>query len=266
MVGNERYYNLAIQLIKNYIQEMEKKEGPLAEQDQLKIVESVAFTEKLFPKVVVSICPTIHHMAYVSQTCAEILGLSKQSLPASEYIRLILLDDIKGYKSCLEYAISKKIDLRQDYRVIFYYRITNSHGDVIHIEDEKIALPSERGRYVHLRLLKNITFEESFSGTKVKIYKRINGKYILLHEYFPQQEANELTSRQRDIIKLILMGLGNREIANRLSLSVFTIKNHKQTLFKKLGIGSSLELSSLIKGVNTKGISGLFNGELQQMY
>jgi two-component system NarL family response regulator len=44
-----------------------------------------------------------------------------------------------------------------------------------------------------------------------------------------------LTRRELEILKLIAAGLGNREIAERLSLSFHTVKNHVQNTFQKIG-------------------------------
>ncbi|MGC2110649.1 MAG: response regulator transcription factor [Candidatus Korobacteraceae bacterium] len=51
-----------------------------------------------------------------------------------------------------------------------------------------------------------------------------------------------LTKREEDIVRLVLEGKTNREIALRLSLSEHTIKNHLFRLFKKVGVSSRSEL------------------------
>lgn len=261
MVANERYYDLTMQLMSRGVGAGGASEEELTEKDQSKIRESIAFTGRLFPNVVLSLCTAVHKkMAYVSQNCADVLGFPSeylQSLTPAGFTKLIHPNDIKGFKSCLDYVVNKKIDLRKGYRVIFYYRITNSCGEVIYVEDERIALQNDKGCYEHFVLYRNITQEESFSGTRVKIYKMRNDKYLLLQEYFSETKGGDLTARQRDIIQSVLMGLSNREIADKLNLSIYTVKNHKQTLFKKLGINTSLELTSLIKGVNRNSIGEL---------
>ena len=52
----------------------------------------------------------------------------------------------------------------------------------------------------------------------------------------------EKISLQNEIIKLILKGFSTQEIADRLNVSVNTIKNHKQVLFRKVNVKSSVEL------------------------
>lgn len=54
----------------------------------------------------------------------------------------------------------------------------------------------------------------------------------------------KLTHRQYEVIKLVFMGLNNKEISEKLFISENTVKKHLTTTFKKLGV---LNRSQLIK-------------------
>jgi DNA-binding NarL/FixJ family response regulator len=56
--------------------------------------------------------------------------------------------------------------------------------------------------------------------------------------------AFALSERERGVARLILEGLGNKQIAARLSISTKTVNNHVYNLFQKLGINSRFELIS----------------------
>lgn len=66
------------------------------------------------------------------------------------------------------------------------------------------------------------------------------------------EEAREaiglLTPRERQIAKLLLQGVPNHGIAERLSLSVRTVENHRTSLYRKLRVNSLEELKSLLRG------------------
>ncbi len=46
----------------------------------------------------------------------------------------------------------------------------------------------------------------------------------------------ELTTREKEILKLIAEGLNNKDIADQLSLSVYTVKNHVSNIINKLAV------------------------------
>jgi DNA-binding NarL/FixJ family response regulator len=51
-----------------------------------------------------------------------------------------------------------------------------------------------------------------------------------------QQIDAVLTPRQRDVFKLIVQGMSNKEIARKLQLAEGTVKIHIKALFAKLGV------------------------------
>ena len=53
---------------------------------------------------------------------------------------------------------------------------------------------------------------------------------------------HELTPRERDIVHLMLIGYPNIKIAERLKLSINTVKNHKKRMYLKLDITTEREL------------------------
>ena len=58
-------------------------------------------------------------------------------------------------------------------------------------------------------------------------------------------KIGHITSREQEIIECICQGLSNKEIAQRLALSEYTVKTHLTTIFKKFNITSRSRLMSL---------------------
>lgn len=55
-------------------------------------------------------------------------------------------------------------------------------------------------------------------------------------------EAEKLSTREREILELIISGLSNKEIASRLSVSVLTLRWHLKQIYKKLHVHSRVEV------------------------
>ncbi|MBO0799583.1 MAG: response regulator transcription factor [Blastocatellia bacterium] len=58
----------------------------------------------------------------------------------------------------------------------------------------------------------------------------------------PQTSYDRLTSREREVLKLLAEGLTVKEIAVRLDLSVKTVEVHKHNLMKKIDVHDKTEL------------------------
>ena len=54
-------------------------------------------------------------------------------------------------------------------------------------------------------------------------------------------ETNQLSEREREILKLVASGLSNQQIANQLGISINTVKVHLRNVFGKIGAASRTE-------------------------
>jgi DNA-binding CsgD family transcriptional regulator len=54
-----------------------------------------------------------------------------------------------------------------------------------------------------------------------------------------------LTDAERRVARLVAEGLANREVAERLFLSRYTVETHLKHVFVKLGVSSRGELAAL---------------------
>lgn len=61
----------------------------------------------------------------------------------------------------------------------------------------------------------------------------------------PAAPGDDLTDREREVLKLLVDGCSNPEIAERLSVSRSTVKTHVSHIFEKLGASNRLEAVSL---------------------
>ena len=80
-------------------------------------------------------------------------------------------------------------------------------------------------------LLKEATGDELFDAIST-IRNRTGGKL----------EAEVLTTREREVLKLIAEGKSSKEIADLLFISIYTVNNHRAKIIKKLGMKKTADL------------------------
>jgi two-component system response regulator DctR len=57
----------------------------------------------------------------------------------------------------------------------------------------------------------------------------------------------ELTERERNVMQLVLEGLPNKLIADRLGISIRTVEVHRARVFEKMEVKSAVELANLLR-------------------
>jgi DNA-binding NarL/FixJ family response regulator len=67
---------------------------------------------------------------------------------------------------------------------------------------------------------------------------------LLSREKRASEAARLLSSREREIVRLVAAGLRNRAIADRLSISEGTVKVHMHNIYEKLDLNGRVELTN----------------------
>ena len=72
-----------------------------------------------------------------------------------------------------------------------------------------------------------------------------NGNGIKSHR---QKTPSKLTSRERDVLKLLIKGKNNTEIAKELVVSKYTIKAHVANILQKLNVNDRVQ--AVVKAIS----------------
>jgi two-component system, NarL family, response regulator NreC len=85
--------------------------------------------------------------------------------------------------------------------------------------------------------------------TQAKTYFSPRISQILQEDYMQELAQKDqddsydlLTDREREVLQLIAEGLANKEIANKLNLSVYTVDTHRSHILRKLNLHSVPEV------------------------
>jgi DNA-binding CsgD family transcriptional regulator len=235
----------ALPVVKKFVVDKSGYSEPSLETDPDQIISQIKFMEQVLDDVVVVVC-SHDKVSYVSSNCEDIIGYRNdyfRSLTLNETLELLHDDDVNGFKNCVDKMTKVTAKQYDGYKYSVMYRMKNPEGGYHIIEDEKIAVESSSGKFIFITLLRNVSKKTIFGGVKLIIQKKIKNTFTTIDEYVPETDNKfELSHRQLDIVTLVAKGFSNQAIADRLNLSVNTIKNHKQYLFKKLKVNNSIEM------------------------
>ena len=106
--------------------------------------------------------------------------------------------------------------------------------------------------YPGVALPDNLKAEDCIEITESK--ERISGFFLKLNQLIEESNENdnyELSQREKEILKHVAMGLANKEIADKLFISMHTVITHRKNITKKLGIKtiSGLTVYAIINGL-----------------
>ncbi len=99
-------------------------------------------------------------------------------------------------------------------------------------------------------LLKNVSGAELANAIRAAHAGRMTlsseATEVLVHAAaHPIVPADDLTEREREVLALMVEGLSNQEIADRLFLSLGTVKFHAGNIYSKLGVDSRVAAVTL---------------------
>ncbi len=80
-------------------------------------------------------------------------------------------------------------------------------------------------------------------GTSLRAVEAQRARRLLM------RRVEELTERERDVMRRVVEGLPNKLIADQLSISVRTVEVHRARVFEKMEVKSAVELANLLRDI-----------------
>lgn len=130
---------------------------------------------------------------------------------------------------------------QQDLELIFPLETGNKLDIIQIIDNQSVKLSDDRIKY---------RLNTSFSKEKVQeIFQLILNNQS--ESIVSKDENGELTAREIDVLKQVALGLSNKEIGDRLFISVHTVITHRKNITEKLGIKSisGLTVYAILNGI-----------------
>ena len=183
----------------------------------------------------------------------------------SRYITGLYLQDpfYQVSRNCRRGGLFHLADIvSEDFETTEYYNTYFAHYVVTDEVQYNVPLDGER------TLCLSLGSESRFGAEQIALFELLRPWVIALMKTHPlrgcgQEEAkpiaaaevevqpwrgliSPLTARESDVIRLMLDGYSNKEIADRLTLSIATIKVHRRHIYAKLNVKSHSEIFALL--------------------
>lgn len=145
-----------------------------------------------------------------------------------------------------------------------YMEYTESYllilGEYTLLEDDKFLRKINNKKYVFTIpvVLTPMHSKDTNSRARIYIYDKPDIIFDTINRCFEEKlkttdkkEDEELTNREKDVLKLIALGHSNKEIADKLYISIHTVISHRKNITEKLGIKSisGLTVYAIIKNL-----------------
>ena len=135
-----------------------------------------------------------------------------------------------------------------NYRFSFNYRCFNSDGKIFHFNQYSTYLePKDGVPLLNLVAFTDISDFKTDNIIVLSISKYIKGfgyTKVFSKPYNPEPKS-KLSVRETEILRLSLDGMSNKLIADKLFISLFTVKHHKQNMMEKTHTRNILDLINL---------------------
>lgn len=205
--------------------------------------------ELLFPGRVILWCSETHEHWMYSENSAAFYGFKPEELASktyNDYRKKIHPDDLVGYDLCCRKIVEllkHELDPSQwgQYRFVIHYRVWRKK-EYFQLREERIYHSPGQKPGGHHALMSDVTDDYPYTCVQLDWYKIGPLGYTKINSYTPQNQGSSLTGRENEILRLIGEGFTSKQIADRLFISVNTVRNHRASLLRKTNTHNTVQI------------------------
>ena len=142
-----------------------------------------------------------------------------------------------------------------DYKVAYIIRLLNAKGHYVKVKQQVklIATDKSGNLWLSVGMLEEVANELVFLPyiSNIRTGERMEFSEIAGNK--EKLKAPVISNREKEFLNYLKENLSQNEMANRMYISVHTLKNHRKNLYKKLNASDKYE------AVKNAGYLGLFN-------
>ncbi|HJT91575.1 MAG TPA: response regulator transcription factor [Mycobacterium sp.] len=157
--------------------------------------------------------------------------------------RVILLNTATRDNSML---LRRALEMSPHARVIVLGLSEDDESEIVACAEAGVAGYHTRSQSLEdlILMIRKVAAGESLCSPRVSaiLLRRLSA---LASQRQPVAEELVLTARETQILRMLELGLSNREIAGQLCIAVHTVKNHVHSLLTKLGVSTRAQAAAL---------------------
>ena len=171
--------------------------------------------------------------------------------------KIIELDAYLPYSStffCITNTQNLTFEERKRMSYTWNYRIKNAHNVYVNVIQNTTPLEFDLhdkpiiGLAHYTVLDSKINLQVSATAKLLNENKEYETKYF--NNFSQKLLSDGLSNRERDVVRLLILNLSSKDIAERLNISSNTVDTHRRNILKKLNISSTGELIGMIRTNN----------------
>jgi DNA-binding CsgD family transcriptional regulator len=193
---------------------------------------------------------------YISPNVENILGYDPAEMKEGgpEYIlKRTHPDDLKElmnhvFPKILDFYFSTPLEERKKIRCTYDYRLKRTDGKYLRLMQQTIVIEMDKSGkpLVDIGIISDITEYKKTDTIKISLtkYDQEAGFLSLVSGVKEEEKKDRISERELQILKLLMQGYSSKKIADKLDISVNTVRNHRQNLMEKTRTKNIAELVS----------------------
>lgn len=209
--------------------------------------------EKYFPETFYYVADhKEERFSYLSKSVHSIFGIEKEAgekMHAAEFMQRIghphdmpaVFELFEKLNEFISEIASEKLS---DIRMLRCFRLKNKDGVYKKIVDQATILEINENKRIskYLGAVSLAPLVSDFGVATAIIVDITNGNELASYNLKKDEAQTLLTKREIQVMRLLAMGYKNREVADKLSISVLTVQTHRKHIMSKLNISNPIDL------------------------
>lgn len=187
---------------------------------------------------------------FVSASVKEVLGYQHAFLNKggiNDFLRLVPAEDRlllnKVYADI--HADYHRIPVEEKglYRFDFNYRVQRADYRNVSVLQQTLFLQTLPSGFplLELSVLTDFSTYKSNALVQLQIYKKQEDSYTRVAAYQYDESLDKLTEREKEVLGLIAQGLTDKEMADKMFISLHTVKTHRKNILTKTNSRNAAE-------------------------